>query len=77
MSKPAAPESGWLSWESSNVVGGAYDASGRNLFIRFKGGRVYVYYDVPVSVWEGIQAAGSKGKYHDQHVKWAFFYDPL
>jgi hypothetical protein len=78
------PSDSWESWESSNCVGGRWEADreggdiGR-LWLRFdnKSGRpasVYVYSEVPRRVWEGLRAAPSKGRFVAASVKGHFPY---
>lgn len=46
-----------------------YDAGKQLLEIEFHDGNVYQYSHVPESVYEGLMAAESHGRYFDQHVK--------
>lgn len=39
------------------------------LEVEFKNGAVYQYYDVPQSIYEGLMAADSHGRYLDIYVK--------
>jgi hypothetical protein len=54
------------------------------LFIQFRGpkhsrdgGPVFVYYDVPREVWNGLLAAGSKGKYFHYTIKGNYTFKPI
>lgn len=52
---------------SSNLesVGYEYD----QLYIRFKSGFLYVYYNVPVEVYNALMHAASKGKFFHANIK--------
>ena len=41
----------------------------RHLEIEFLSGAVYQYYDVPQSVYDGLMAADSHGKFLDVYIK--------
>ncbi len=54
---------------SSNIASIGYDADQMILEVEFNYGSVYQYFDVPESVYEGLMAADSHGKYFDAYVK--------
>ena len=54
---------------SSNIASIGYDADQMILEVEFHYGTVYQYFDVPESVYEGLMAADSHGKYFDAYVK--------
>lgn len=54
---------------SSNIASIGYDADQMILEVEFNYGSVYQYFDVPESVYEGLMAADSHGKYFDTYVK--------
>lgn len=54
---------------SSNIASIGYDAEQMILEVEFNYGAVYQYYDVPESVYDGLMAADSHGKYLDAYVK--------
>jgi len=60
--------------ESSNISRMGYDESASTLYIEFKSGGTYQYFDVPVAVFGEMVAAGSKGQYFAQNVKGVFRY---
>ena len=55
--------------ESSNLSSVGYEASTFTLFIKFHHGGVFVYFDVPSSVYNGLMNAGSKGHYHAVNIR--------
>ena len=73
--------------KSSNVWAYGIDIRDRhdktgNVFVQFKGknggpGDIYVFYDVPVTVWRGWVAAPSKGHYHWAHIRFNYKYAKL
>lgn len=54
---------------SSNLASVGYDAAQRILEIEFLTGSVYQYLNVPQSVYAGLMAAESHGRYFDANVK--------
>jgi len=59
----------WIPVDSSNLSDVAYDDTTQTLFIRFKAGNVYEYFDVPESVFQELLGADSKGKYFNANIK--------
>lgn len=54
---------------SSNIASIGYDPDNQVLEIEFLSGAVYQYYDVPQSVYDGLMAADSHGKFLDVYIK--------
>ena len=52
----------WQPVVSSTIDAVAYDGTSRTMKVRFKGGRIYVYHDVPPDVPEGVLTASSAGE---------------
>lgn len=73
---PKEKEATTMDWidspESSNVsrFGHEYEA----LFVEFKNGSVYQYFDVPETVFDQMKAASSKGQFLAQNVKGRYRY---
>jgi hypothetical protein len=59
---------------SSNLVSIDYDLSSQTLQIEFNGGRVYQYFDVPQSQFEGLRNATSHGQYFNEFIKGKYRY---
>lgn len=59
----------WTGFSSSNIDGMSYDSDKEQLWIRFKDGTVYTYYDVPLAIAKGIYRAGSKGRYFWKKIR--------
>ncbi len=63
----------WIQTPDSTALEGfGYDAARRNLEVRFKHGKTYVYLNVPPAVFKQMQAAESKGHFVTEHVKGTF-----
>jgi hypothetical protein len=61
-----------LKWQkviSSNLDQVGYNAEKLELHIKFRSGTEYIYRAVPVTVFDGLMNAPSKGKFHAQHIK--------
>jgi hypothetical protein len=71
----------WIDVDSSNLEQVAFVPSFGRLWIAFGGpGKprtVYVYFDVPQDVYDGLLAASSKGSYHAARIKNRFGYERI
>jgi len=54
---------------SSAIAAVGYDANSMQMQIRFVQGHSYTFCRVPQSVFDGLLAASSKGRYYDQHIR--------
>jgi len=54
--------------ESSNILGVYYNINTAILYLQFKDGSVYEYYDVPEYVYNEFIAAESKGTYAHKNI---------
>lgn len=54
---------------SSNIASIGYDQDSMVLEIEFLSGAIYQYYDVPKSIYEGLMAADSHGKFFAAYIK--------
>ena len=52
---------------SSNLSSVGYENG--TLYIRFHNGRLYAYYNVPVSEYEALMSADSHGKYFNANIR--------
>lgn len=59
----------WTDFDSSNIDGMAYNVEKKQLWMRFKDGSVYTYFDVPLNIAKGLYKAGSKGKYFWKKIR--------
>jgi hypothetical protein len=46
-----------------------YDEDAQELYVELKGGRTYIYSDVPQDVFQELMDAGSKGSYFAREIK--------
>lgn len=54
---------------SSSILKANYNEEEQELTITFASGKTYTYENVPVSEWEGLQQAESKGRYVNIEIK--------
>ncbi len=67
--------SNWIQTpESSNIAGFGYNEEQSILTVEFNRGGTYDYYNVPVSIFESMKNASSKGEFLASHVKGHFRY---
>ena len=60
--------------ESEAVVYAQYKHREEELMITFTGGTMYTYFNVPVYVWRGLQAADSVGGFVSEHIRMKYIY---
>jgi len=61
MEKPVGLDSSWLEWAS-------YSPFNQTMIINFKPGISFAYYNVPPSLFDGLIAASSPGKYFHKYI---------
>lgn len=59
---------------SSNLSAVGYDAANQQLYVQFHSGSVYVYSNVPQTIYKSLMRAESKGSYHAAYIKHSFPY---
>ncbi|MDY0881974.1 KTSC domain-containing protein [Dongia soli] len=57
------------SFDSESIEAGGYEARTRTLRLRFAGGHTYDYRNVPITVYNDLLSAPSKGRFVNWHVK--------
>ncbi len=57
---------------SSVLSGFRYDPGRRELWLRFRGGDLYVYYMVPATVMQALIIAPSQGRYFNSAIRGRF-----
>ena len=62
--------------ESSNIESVGFDASGE-LFVKYKGGTLYKYKNVPEKLVEDFMKAESKGKFMNSQIKNKYEYEKV
>jgi hypothetical protein len=71
ISPSAAP---WVAVRSSSLRAVRYDEAQRSLFVEFVSGQICGYLDVPLTVYQALLRAGSKGSYLARWIKPRFRY---
>jgi hypothetical protein len=59
----------WVPVESTVFTAAAYRADARQLYLRFRDGDIYRYFDLPVSVYTDFLGAESKGRYFSARIR--------
>jgi hypothetical protein len=67
----------WLPIESKMFTAGAYDASSRVLYLRFRSGDVYRYFDISHELHQQFLGADSRGRFFLDHIRDHFRYERL
>lgn len=62
---------------SSNISAYGYDSDTATLQVEFTSGSVYAYNGVPKDIYDGLDAAESKGKYFNLNIKNAFAFERI
>jgi hypothetical protein len=65
----------WMPVESGLFSSAAYRASVRQLYLRFHDGKIYRFFDCPVTVYNEFVVAASKGKYFSRQIRNHFRYE--
>ncbi len=55
--------------ESTVLASITYDEPNRLLFIEFRGGAIYRYFGVPLTIHQGLLAAPSKGAFFNRFIR--------
>jgi hypothetical protein len=67
----------WTSVESSALQAAAYAECQSLLYLLFRSGEVYRYFDVPRWQYQEFLAADSKGRYFGRNIRGRFRYERL
>jgi hypothetical protein len=59
----------WVTVDSGLFAAAAYREQPRQLYLRFRDGDVYRYFDCPLPVYNEFLTAESKGKYFSQKIR--------
>jgi hypothetical protein len=63
--------------DSTAISDFAYDEEARELLIRYRGGRAYIYYEVSPDDYLAFRDAESKGKFVNKVIKRKYEYRPV
>jgi KTSC domain len=58
--------------DSTVLTSAQYDATRSTLRLEFRSGAVYLYFNVPVSIYDGLLAADSKGSFFSRQIRSVF-----
>lgn len=59
----------WRAVESGLFTAAAYRPEVRQLYLRFRDGAIYRYFDCTAEIYESFLAAESKGRYFSSHIR--------
>jgi hypothetical protein len=59
----------WVPVESSVLAAVAYPRDEHLLFVEFRSGEIYCYFEVPPGRYEELLCADSKGGYFNRHIR--------
>jgi len=67
----------WQSFESKLIASSAYDTGTRTLYLRFRSGDVYRYFDFPEEQYPSFLDAESHGRHFLSYIRNQFRYERL
>lgn len=67
----------WQPLESKLLASSAYDAGKQTLYLRFRSGEVYRYFEFPREQYQAFLAAESRGRYFLSYIRNHFRYERL
>jgi hypothetical protein len=67
----------WKNFESKLLAASAYDGGKRILYLRFRSGEVYRYFEYPEEQYRQLLEAESRGRYFLSHIRNQFRYERL
>ena len=67
----------WQFFESKLLAASAYDAEKHTLYLLFRSGEVYRYFEFPELQYQDFLDAESKGRYFLSHIRNQFRYERL
>jgi hypothetical protein len=59
----------WLPLESTALSSAAYFPDQRTLYLKFRSGEIYRYFEFPPEQYRDFLAADSKGQYFQFHIR--------
>jgi hypothetical protein len=67
----------WQPLESKMFFSAGYDAESRILYLRFRSGDVYRYFNFPEDQYDEFLNAASRGRYFLSHIRDHFRYERM
>jgi hypothetical protein len=71
------PAMDWQHLESKLLASSAYDDHKHILYLRFRSGEVYRYFEFPADRYRELLATESRGRYFLSHIRNQFRYERL
>lgn len=65
----------WVDMDSGNIAAIKYNPASSELYVHFKSGKMYTYYNVPVDVAEGFAHAPSPTQFLNKNIKGVYEYN--
>jgi hypothetical protein len=59
----------WVSVISTVFTAAAYDEDRRQLYLKFRSGKVYRYFEFPSQMYDEFLSAESQGRYFGAHIR--------
>ena len=60
--------------QSTTIAVITYESAWRQLYVQFRDSSAYMYFDVPVQVYQALLEAPSKGEYFNARIRGKFTY---
>jgi len=67
----------WQPLESKMFAAAAYEPTTRTLYLRFRSGEIYAYFDFSEDDYQAFLQAESRGRYFLSHIRGRFRYQRL
>jgi hypothetical protein len=67
----------WVSVESSALAAAAYVRRAQLLYLEFRSGAIYRYFDIPFVLYDEFLAADSKGRFFSRHIRDRFAFEQV
>jgi hypothetical protein len=67
----------WVPFESSVLAAAAHIDRERLLYLEFRSGAIYRYFDFPAEGYDDLPAASSRGQYFSVHIRDRYPYEQV
>jgi hypothetical protein len=67
----------WIILDSDAFAATAYDQTKQQLYLRFRSGKIYRYFDFPLNQFDEFLAADSRGRYFSEQIRDKFAYEEV
>ena len=69
---PASSTTSPVPIDSTVLASAQYDVTESILRLEFRSGAIYLYFNVPASIYQDLLAANSKGSFFSRHIRPVF-----